>query len=157
MKLHLIRHAKTHQAGYNENDFNRRLMEKGIQQSIELGKYLKANSISAEVWCSEAVRTKETLAIIQKECDWQDVTFSRDLYLCSKRTFLERLWKDSSNDDLIIVGHNFGISDLASYFLDSPIELRTGEYIGIDFENFSRNQTSNGIGNLIDRWRFEKD
>lgn len=155
MKLHLIRHAKTFQATFNENDFNRRLMEKGISQAHALADYLKNKSINCEVWCSEATRTKETFTILNKKCNFKKVTYFNELYLCSKRTFLELLWQDSSKEDLIIVGHNFGISDLATYFLNEEIELRTGEYIGIDFENYARNETSNGLGKLIDRWRFE--
>ncbi len=155
MKLHLIRHAKTEQASFNENDFNRRLMERGILQAKALGDYMKNYAINCEVWCSEATRTKETLAILAQKNAFKKISFSSELYLCSKRTFLELLWKDSSDKDLIIVGHNFGISDLATYFLGEDIELRTGEYIGIDFGDYARNETSNGLGKRIDRWRFE--
>lgn len=155
MKLHLIRHAKTLQATFNENDFNRRLMEKGISQAHALADYLKSKSISSEVWCSEAARTKETLVILNEKCHFKNVSYSKELYLCSKRTFLELLWQDSSDQDLIIIGHNFGISDLATYFLNEDLEMRTGEYICIDFENYARNETSSGLGQLIDRWRLE--
>ena len=155
MKLHLIRHAKTLQASFNENDFNRRLMKHGIFQADSLADYLKSKSISCDVWCSEAIRTKETLAIINEKCAFKKIEYYNELYLCSKRTFLELLWQDASNEDLIIVGHNFGISDLASYFLNDEIELRTGEYICVDFGKSARNETSNGLGEMIDRWRFE--
>ena len=156
MKLHLIRHAKTLQATFNENDFNRRLMKKGISQAQALSVYLKGKSISCEVWCSEATRTKETFAILNEKCNFKNITYLNELYLCSKRTFLELLWQDSSEEDLIIIGHNFGISDLANYFLQEDLEMRTGEYICIDFGNHSRNETSNGLGRLMDRWRFEE-
>jgi phosphohistidine phosphatase len=155
MKLHIIRHAKTLQASLNENDFNRRLMERGILQANSLADYLKSKSISCDVWCSEANRTRETLVILNEKCDFQKIEFFNELYLCSKRTFLELLWQDASDEDLIIVGHNFGISDLASYFLNDEIELRTGEYICIDFGKSARNETSNGLGEMTDRWRFE--
>lgn len=156
MKLHLIRHAKTLQAEFNERDFNRHLMEKGKDQAEALGEYLNNQNISCAVWCSEATRTKETLVILQKKCQFSEITYSTDLYLCSKRTFLEKLWLDKSNEDLIIVGHNFGISDLATYFLNEDIEMRTGEYLCIDFGNYARNETSNGLGKLLNRWRFEE-
>jgi len=156
MKIHLIRHAKTLQPEFNERDFDRHLMEKGKRQAIALGDYLNSKGVSCEVWCSESVRTKETLELIKEKCNLPDTIYLLDLYLCSKSTFLEKLWKDKSNEDLIIVGHNFGISDLAIYFLDDEIELRTGEYICIDFGNYARNETSNGLGKLSDRWRFEE-
>lgn len=155
MKLHLIRHAKTLQAEQHEKDVDRHLAEKGKLQARALGEYLNKNNISAEVWCSEANRTKETLKILESNCDFPKTIYSIDLYLCSKKTFLEKLWKDNSVEDLIIVGHNFGISDLATYFLNEEIELRTGEYICIDFEGYKRNETSNGMGKLNDRWRLK--
>lgn len=155
MKLHLIRHAKTLQPEINERDFNRHLMEKGKRQAKALAKYLDELSVSCEVWCSEAVRTRETLTILQQKCKFSSVTYMNDLYLCSAKTFLEKLWRDNSEEDLIIVGHNFGISDLAAYFLEEDIELRTGEYICIDFGNYKRNETSKGLGRLYDRWRFD--
>ena len=155
MKLHLIRHAKTLQATFNENDFNRRLMEKGISQAHALADYLKNKSINCEVWCSEATRTKETFTILNKKCNFKKVAYFSELYLCSKRTFLELLWQDISDQDLIIIGHNFGISDLANYFLNEDLEMRTGEYICIDFVNYARNETSNGLGKMNDRWRLE--
>lgn len=156
MKLHLIRHAKTLQPEINERDFDRHLMEKGKRQAKALAKYLDEHSISCEVWCSEAVRTRETLTLLQEKCKFSSVTYMNDLYLCSAKTFLEKLWRDNSVEDLIIVGHNFGISDLASYFLEEDNELRTGEYICIDFGNHSRNETSKGLGKMVDRWRFEE-
>jgi len=155
MKLHLIRHAKTLQAKLNENDFDRQLLGKGILQANALADHLKSNSINCAVWCSEATRTKETLALLEKKCSFKNITYFNELYLCSKRTFLELLWQDPSKEDLIIIGHNFGISDLATYFLNEDIELRTGEYLCIDFGNYARNETSNGLGKQIDRWRFE--
>lgn len=156
MKLHLIRHAKTLQPEINERDFDRHLMEKGKRQAKALSEYLSERSVSFEVWCSEAVRTRETLAVLEEKSKFSNVTYMNDLYLCSAQTFLEKLWRDNSVEDLIIVGHNFGISDLASYFLEQDIELRTGEYICIDFGNYSRNETSKGLGKLYDRFRYKE-
>lgn len=155
MKLHLIRHAKTLQPEMNERDFDRHLMEKGKRQAKALGIYLSERLVSSEVWCSDAVRTRETLTILEEKCKFLTVTYMNDLYLCSAKTFLSKLWIDNSGEDLVIVGHNFGISDLAAYFLEEDIELRTGEYICIDFGNYKRSETSKGLGKLYDRWRFE--
>ena len=50
-----------------------------------------------------------------------------------KKTYLKLIWQENHPDDLVLIGHNFGISDLANYFLDNQIELRTAEYICIEF------------------------
>ncbi len=67
MKLHLIRHGKAEQGTIETTDINRKLSAKGIKQTTQLGNYLtKLNDI--EVWCSDAIRTRETLFSIQKSC-----------------------------------------------------------------------------------------
>ncbi len=154
MKLHLIRHAKALQPVLNENDFDRALADRGIKQATALGAYLKEKNVTCEVWCSDAVRTRETLAIIEQQNKFDSITFFDEFYLCSKETFLEKLWLDSSAKDVIIVGHNFGISDLANYFLDDMLEMRTCEYICIEFKTEKRNETSRDAGVIVDRWTF---
>ncbi|MCH2231274.1 MAG: histidine phosphatase family protein [Crocinitomicaceae bacterium] len=152
MKLHLIRHGKAEQGTIETTDINRKLSTKGIKQTTQLGNYLtKLNDI--EVWCSDAIRTRETLFSIQKSCQFSNVNYFFDLYLCSKVDLLSLLWKRKSEEDLIIIGHNFGISDLLSYFADTPLEMRTSEYYCLDFGNLARNETSQGTGSIVDYYR----
>lgn len=154
MKLHLVRHAKTLQPEPNERDFDRHLMEKGKRQAQALGSYLFKHHVFCDVWCSEANRTVETLEILKEKCQFKTISYFRELYLCPKETFLDKMWKDTSKEDLLIVGHNYGISDVASYFTDEYIDLRTGEYICIDFGDYGRNESSKGLGKTLDRWRY---
>ena len=152
MKLHLIRHGKAENGSAETNDFNRKLTSKGIKQTTELGIYLtKLNN--TEVWCSDAIRTRETLDSLQKSCHFTDVKHFIDLYLCSKDDLLAHLWKRNSFDDLIIVGHNFGISDLLSYFTEERLEMRTSEYYCLDFGELASNETSQGTGTIVDQYR----
>lgn len=154
MKLHLIRHAKALQAVSNENDFDRALAEHGKKQAAALGNYLKEKNVACEVWCSDAKRTVETLQVLEEHNKFKSTTFFNEFYLCPKEFFLEKLWTSSSTEDVIIVAHNFGISDLANYFLDDVIEMRTCEYICIEFSTDKRNETSRDAGIIIDRWKF---
>ena len=155
MKLHLIRHAKALQPELNQHDFKRSLSDRGKQQAKALGKYLNDKGLTSEVWCSDAVRTKQTLEIIGLENRFEKITFFNEFYLCPKQTFLEKLWLDDSEKDIVIVGHNFGISDLANYFLDDVIEMRTCEYLCIEFKTEKRNETSRDTGMIVDRWKYD--
>ena len=157
MKLHLIRHAKTLQALPDENDFDRALAEHGKRQAASLAEYLKEKIVSCEVWCSQARRTKETYDILEKAGNsFRTITYFNEFYLCSKDAFLEKLWMDNSTEDVMIIGHNFGISDLANYFLDDMLEMRTCEYICIEFEAHRRNETSRETCVIVDRWKYDK-
>lgn len=152
MKLHLIRHGKAENGSLDMHDFDRKLAPKGIKQTIELGKHL-AKHKGLEVWCSDALRTRETLLSLQKSCQFSEVKHFIDLYLCSQEDMLAHLWKRTSNDDLVIVGHNFGISDLLSYFTEEMLEMRTSEYYCLDFGDLSSNETSKGTAIIIDQYR----
>jgi len=153
MKLHLIRHAKASGHSISGNDFDRELSEKGIRQATALGEFLKNEIGSCTVSCSNAARTRQTLDIIGKQNEFSDIKFYNELYLCSKETYLEHLWQYSGNNDLVIVGHNFGISEVASYLTNEIIEMRTSEYVCILFEDMTWRETSKGMGTKINQYR----
>ncbi len=154
MKLHLLRHAKTEQFSPTGKDFDRELMERGRKQSAQLNQFLSNQDLkNTVVLCSSSARTKETLSFITANFKEENCFFEKDLYLCSVKTFLEILWKMDDGNDLFIVGHNFGISDLANYFLGDEIEMRTAEYLLITFPFENWNETSRATGSLSLRYR----
>lgn len=153
MKLHLVRHGKAERESRSGHDFDRALSDKGIAQTMDLGKYLASKVGELEVWCSDAARTRETLESISKSCKLQSPKYFVDLYLCPKQDLLAHLWKRESKEDLIIIGHNFGISDLLGYFVEGSVEMRTSEYYCIDFGELASNETSQDTGIITDQYR----
>ena len=150
MKLYLLRHAKTNQQSPTGKDFDRRLLPKGHAQCALMQKHLEGTQ-EVHILCSSAQRTRETLKGI--DLSNMDVEFRDDLYLCSRDTLLKAIWECKSNKDLMIIGHNFGISDLAEYLLEDYIELRTCELLVFDFEIDTWQEVSKGLGVLTDRYR----
>ena len=153
MKLHLIRHAKASGYSISGNDFDRELSAKGIRQATALGDFLKNEIGSCTISCSNAARTRQTLDIICEKNAFSDIKFYNELYLCSKQTYLEHLWQYPGNNDLVIVGHNFGISEVATYLTNEIIEMRTSEYVCILFEDMTWSETSKGMGRIINQFR----
>lgn len=153
MKIHLVRHGKAERESKSGHDFDRSLNKKGIAQTLNLGVYLKSNIDTVELWCSDSVRTRETLESISKACVFSQPKYLIDIYLCSKQDLLHHIWKRKSNDDLLIIGHNFGISDLLSYFVDDSIEMSTSEYYCIDFGDLVSSETSKSTGVIVDQYR----
>ena len=153
MKLHIIRHAKA-AAPRGEFDIDRPLSEKGIKQAIALSNYLQNKLINCSVICSEAKRTRETLKYISEKVDFKSVAHRIDFYLCEKEVIMNELWKNESQQELVIVGHNFGISDLVNYFTDELLQMQTGEYICIDFGELSLQECSKSTGTIVDRFRM---
>lgn len=157
MKLHLLRHGKTHQHSDTGRDYDRKLNEKGWLQCELLADYFDQKKLNCEVWCSSAKRTRETFTRVSKKVQMKKVVMRDDLYLCSRETLLEALWERSGDEDLLIVGHNYGISDLATYLTDERIELRTGGYICIEFVDFRWEELSRGLGVISDQYRPKVD
>jgi phosphohistidine phosphatase len=156
MRLHLIRHAKTEEKAESGQDFDRRLLPRGLHQTQELSEYLKAKDFQqCTVLCSGAQRTQDTWNLISNSISTNTLIISNDIYLCKKEVFLEKIWSHHLKDELFIVAHNFGLSDLAHYFLENDLIMKTSEYLCIEFEIDQWVEASKGLGNLIDRYRSD--
>lgn len=153
MKLHLIRHGKTNYQSESGNDFDRKLRNKGEIQAVQLGKYLKDIIKVEYVFCSSAARTVQTLELVSENTILPNIVFSDDLYLSPLASYLKLIWELKGENDVLLVGHNFGISDLVTYFTDELIEMKTAEYICIDFGLDSWKETSRGLGTISARYR----
>lgn len=150
MKLYLLRHAKTNQDSPTGRDFDRALLPKGIAQCALMREHL-AGIKNIHVLCSGAKRTRQTLdqiRLLEPEIEFND-----ELYLCGKDVILQSIWNCPSKKDLMIVGHNYGISDAAEYLLEDYIEMRTCELLVFEFDISSWEEVSRGLGTLVDRYR----
>lgn len=158
-QLYILRHAKTNQISPTGRDFDRELLPKGMDQVQGLKHFFEENPLKnkTEVWVSSAKRTRQTFEGIKKALESfstiVSVTFIEDLYLISDTDLLKKIWNLSSEYDLLIIGHNFGISELAAYFTENDIELRTGEFIQLSFNCDHWNETSKGLAGVSNRFR----
>ena len=152
LHLHLLRHAKTEQISPTGKDFDRFLMKKGLRQRKDLKRFFNTVTGIENVWCSSAKRTRETLEPLE---GLPAPSFHDELYLCSHRTMLEKLWESNAEGDILIIGHNFGISDLVNYFCDTAIELRTGQYVCISFNCENWSEVFQGTGIITQVYRPE--
>ena len=152
LHLHLLRHAKTEQFSPSGKDFDRFLMKKGKKQREDLKRFFNSISGIDNVWCSSAKRTRETLEPLK---GLPEPKFFDELYLCSHRTMLDMIWGARATGDILLIGHNFGISDLVNYFCDTSIELRTSQYVCISFDCDNWSEVFQGTGTVIQMYRPE--
>lgn len=154
MKIHLVRHAKTDPNSQSGKDFDRRLLPKGIAQANVLSYYLAQHSIQPSyTYCSEAVRTRETLEILSYGNELGKIHLSRELYLSDRETYLKMIWELKHKKEILIVGHNDGISSLASYLLEETCFMKTCHYVCIEFDADSWKEISRGTGKLTAEFR----
>lgn len=156
MKLHLLRHAKTNQESATGKDFDRRLLPKGIKQADQMSHFL-SNLENLEIHCSSSARTRQTYELISPNLPMVNVHFSDDLYLASHLQYLAYINKILGNKDLLIIGHNNGLSDLATYLSDEFIDLKTCEYVSLEIPLDNWKELSKGTGTILERFRPEVD
>lgn len=149
MKLHLLRHAKTELLSFNKDDFHRKLLPKGITQANMMGQFLYDHRVEPkEILCSDAVRTRQTLQVMANFIECPRIQFRKELYLADKETYLNLIWSFNHKKDVLIVGHNEGISELASYLSGEEIRLKTCGFVTLDLPGSSWKETSGATGTV---------
>jgi len=116
--LLLIRHAEAEFPSEQKRDFERRLTQNGKNQATILGAYLKKRAFAIDgLYHSPAFRTIETAeAIINAVDNSPRLMDAEELYEATgnlMKAFVNRL--DDNFQNLAIIAHNPGISELHNY------------------------------------------
>lgn len=155
MKIYLVRHAKTERQSESGRDFDRSLTPRGKRQAEALAVHLeKEKIVVGKVLCSTAIRTRETLTLMRT---FAPVEFVQDLYLGTQQDMLRTINAQSSNDDLMLIGHNDGISDLASYLSGQFIHMQTGMLAILAFNGDQWSELSGNTAILLSSYRSSTD
>jgi phosphohistidine phosphatase len=118
--LHLLRHAKSSWRDDAE-DHARLLSKRGQKEARRVGRYLPGAVPPIDlVLCSSALRTRQTLDLVVAGLDPPPHCVVEDaLYLASGERLLDRLRQlDEGCRNVMLIGHNPGIHDLAAMFAD---------------------------------------
>ena len=112
----LMRHAQSGSARGRHSDFDRTLNDEGRTQATAAGKSLRdANLLPTAVVCSAAVRTTQTLQLMQAQ--WSEhvaATFEKPLYLAGPESITASILAFWHPGILLVLGHNPGLEHLAS-------------------------------------------
>ena len=117
MNIYLLRHAESPMSSLID-DHSRPLSDTGKEDASTLAKYICDNKICFDLTlCSTSDRTKETLTIIKDRSvdSFQEINYLDELYNASKDKILEVISR-RTNQSILVVGHNPGISELISDF-----------------------------------------
>jgi len=129
----LLRHAETENQSDTGLDFDRQLSIKGQHQAKSMATHLSKIDLSnTAVFCSDAKRTAQTFAYLHAQNDLTSYFFDHDLYLASRETLLNHLCNQHGDFSILLLGHNDGLSDLASYLTDNYIHLSTCTLLTLD-------------------------
>ncbi len=142
-QLILLRHAKS-VSHLTASDFNRKLNDKGVLDTPKVAQaFILLNIIPDIILCSTAVRTQETLALFKQSIALNSpVEFLDELYHASASEIFDIILKYPQYKTIMVVGHNFGISNLANQLsTDGAQEMNTcGLYVFNFPENIELNK-----------------
>ncbi len=154
MKLHLLRHAKTNPNSPTGKDFDRALLPRGYEQLQEFKAFYTDNPFQVgRILCSSAVRTRQTMDEIQELFPSVPVSYIDELYLASSGELLQIINQLQCADDLLVIGHNEGISVLAFELTNDILLLKTAGYVGIEFAFEHSGYISKRTGNTLETFR----
>lgn len=119
-EIHLIRHSKSDWSDTHLKDKERPLSKRGRKNARFLGKYVKKVSFVADVaLVSPSIRTSETWKILQGfQNITKDIKIISEIYEAEYSDLLRILRGLSSKiNNVVLIGHNPGMEDLANYLL----------------------------------------
>ena len=134
-----MRHAKSSWDKNGLDDFDRTLLQKGIDRTLIIADALKKqNIIPDQIVCSPAVRALNTAEVLLKHLDLKNEIILRDrnLYFQGEEDYFNVVFATPDQiNTLLIIGHNPMITSFSNYFLLDKIDnLPTSGLIGIEFQ-----------------------
>ncbi|NJL71636.1 MAG: histidine phosphatase family protein [Candidatus Competibacteraceae bacterium] len=120
--LLLMRHAKSSWADPGVEDHDRVLNARGLRAAPLMGeRLLAAGYVPDRILVSTAARARQTANLVAAALDCGDrIDVSRQLYLAEADDILKRVRQTPPDvKTLLVVGHNPGMEELASYLAGS--------------------------------------
>jgi phosphohistidine phosphatase len=136
--LFLLRHAKAMTGGLLIPDQDRPLSERGLKDVNKLGAKLHKKEIHINlIVTSPAVRAITTAQSIANKLKMKHANFLIDplVYGAEMTALLELISRIAKRyDDVMIVGHNPSLTELASHIAGEPIVMSTCSLMKASFE-----------------------
>ncbi len=152
-RLTLLRHAKSavQEAGIDDHD--RPLAQRGQQDAPVMGRRLLARGSRPTLFLtSSALRARHTAQIVAREIGYPAEFLQREpeLYLATPKQIMAVVaGQGDSYRDIIICGHNPGLTELANQLTDSDIDnIPTCGMAIIDLELDSWSAITTAAGRL---------
>ena len=142
--LFLLRHAKAITGELSVPDQDRPLSERGLKDVNKLGVKLHKKGVRLDlIISSNAIRAMTTAQIIANKLDMKRTNFLIDpvVYGVDIIALLELISQVAKRyDEVMIVGHNPSLTELASHLAGEPISMATCSLMkaSFDFKDWSK-------------------
>ncbi len=122
-QIYLLRHANSDWSSLNQQDFDRPLTKKGIEEASKLSNYFYNQSIIVDkVFCSSAERTKQTFDLCSDGLKYpiSEAIYLDKLYLAKSDEIISLIKKlSNSTSSILIIGHNPAMLEIINALSDS--------------------------------------
>ncbi len=151
--LTIVRHAKSSWDHPSLADSERPLNERGERDAPVMARRIqKAGIRPSLILSSHAVRAWSTARVIAKELNYplEFLQREKDMYLASAERLLSIVARqDEGFNNMMIVGHNPGLTDLVNLLLPGTTgNLPTCGVVSVTFERDHRDLRGHGAGRL---------
>lgn len=135
----LFRHAKSSWKDTSLSDHDRPLNKRGKRDAPFMAKQLRKKvGIPDLIMVSSAIRTQETAEALKAEFPKVKLVTDKGLYLAPPSNYLSIKKKlNDKYEHVVFIGHNPGISSLATHWNTKPIELTTAAFASFQFDTNS--------------------
>ena len=138
-RITLLRHAKSSWNDASLADRDRPLNRRGNKSAPEMGKRLAKLGVRPSLLLtSPAKRARETARLIARELNYplEFIQSESELYLATPETILQVVARqDNGFNDVMLFGHNPGITELANRLGDRNIDnVPTCGMVGIELD-----------------------
>ncbi len=151
LELMLMRHAKSDWSRGPTKDFDRPLNSRGIRNAPGMGRYIAQHAFEPDlVCCSTANRARQTADLVLPAYDTPPkIVYSNELYLATVPD-LRRIigGMDNAFQKIMVIGHNPGLSGMASHLSGEHFELPTAAVVRLTHDG---DDWSGAVG--VKSWR----
>lgn len=136
-RLLLLRHAKAETGTPDQEDHDRALVERGLDDAAAMARYMTQQGYAAaRILCSTSLRTRQTIAPLLAALP-APVEYLEPLYLAPPGRIVA-LAQDAADADaaLLIVGHNPGLEQCATLLAREPVKPKEAHRHDVMEEKF---------------------
>ncbi len=156
-RLILTRHAKSAWDDPTMADHDRPLNDRGKVAAADLGQWLASRGyVPAEVFCSDALRTRKTWSGIAPALPGAPVLELKPALYHAGPDVMLAVLKHGTADTVMMIGHNPGIAEFAARLVAAPPlnpefhRYPTGATMVVDFVADSWDDIAFGAGAVVD-------
>ncbi len=153
-RLYLVRHAKSSWKDATLEDFDRPLNKRGQRDAPFMGKRLKFYKVSPDlIMSSPAKRAAKTAKVIAEEIGFpkKQIVYEDAIYEAGVKSLLRVIREiNDSASQVLLFGHNPGLTMLAEYLSDAVIDnIPTCGVFCLDFNVTSWENVEEGKGTIV--------